>query len=138
MPKLTQYPFLIISIISLFFSYSCGPKKVTPQSKMHDSVMIIHDEVMPKMKDIYRLRKKLKKKGAQTNSPSETLEINNLIEALEEADNSMMDWMAYYDEPDEGAEGAMEYLSEEKSKIEKVENDMLSAIENAKKVLDVE
>ena len=123
MPKLTQYPFLIISIISLFFSYSCGPKKVTPQSKMHDSVMIIHDEVMPKMKDIYRLRKKLKKKGAQTNSPSETLEINNLID---------------YDEPDEGAEGAMEYLSEEKSKIEKVENDMLSAIENAKKVLDVE
>lgn len=138
MAKYKLYLALSISIIGLLLCTSCGPKKITPQSQLHDSVMVIHDEVMPKMKDIYRLRKRLKEKAEQSKSSSDIAEIKSLIAALETADDAMMDWMAAYDKPDEGAEGAMDYLGQEKIRIEKVRNEMLSAIENAKRNLDVQ
>lgn len=138
MAKYKLYVALSISIIGMLLCTSCRPKKITPQSQLHDSVMVIHDEVMPKMKDIYRLRKRLKKKVEQSKSSSDIAEIKSLIAALETADDTMMDWMAAYDKPDEGTQGAMEYLAKEKIRIEKVRDEMLSAIANAKRNLDVQ
>lgn len=135
MPKLTLYTVLSIFSISLLLYSSCGPKKITPQSELQDSVMAIHDEVMPKMRDIYKLRKGLKKKAKLVPDDSQ---VNLILESLQSADDAMMDWMASYDAPSEGAKGAMEYLAREKAKIEKVRIEMLSAIENAQKILDAE
>jgi len=100
--------------------------------------MEVHDEVMPKMKDMYRLKKQLKKK-AKTDIPQDIADkIKVANETLERADDAMMDWMADYDKPKEGAEGAMTYLKDQMTKIEIVKEEMLSAIENAQNLLNVE
>ena len=130
-PFYTILSFLVISVYLLTYS-SCGPKKITPQSQAHDSVMEIHDDVMPKMKDMYRLKKGLKNKIKEGLSDDQIAQVIHLRESIEKADDAMMDWMAGYDKPSEGAAGAMEYLEREKVKIEKVREEMLSAIENAK------
>ncbi|MFT4568802.1 MAG: hypothetical protein ACI9FN_003771 [Saprospiraceae bacterium] len=129
--------FLGISVCLLMYS-SCGPKKITPQSQLHDSVMEIHDEVMPKMRDIHRLKKGLKNKTKEGLSETQASQVSILRESLERADDAMMDWMAGYNKPSEGDTEAMEYLKREKEKIKIVREDMISAITNAQNFINAQ
>jgi hypothetical protein len=102
--------------------------------------MEIHDEVMPKMDDIYKLKEDLKKQ--LTNAPNmvdeKKKEIEALILELDSASESMMVWMRNFNPlPDSlGEEKARKYLEEQKKKVEKVKEDMLDAIEKAKNADD--
>lgn len=104
---------------------------------LDQEIMKIHDEVMPKMDEIYRLKEQLKNKIATTPALAEEKkqELENTIAGLDSASESMMDWMHQYSPiPDsvDGAEKAREYLENEMEKIRKVKEDMLEAIEKAK------
>ena len=122
-------------IISLFIILGCGPKHDNPEvKKLYDEVMEIHDEVMPKISDISKLRRKIKK---QENKPPSTL---TLIKQLEDADDGMMSWMSdfqvYKSYKDSTKESKMRYLNIEKMKIKKVSDDMHTAITTAKQHLN--
>lgn len=91
----------------------------------HEEIMVIHDEVMPKMKDIYKLKKILKKK-------KDDLVAAGLITSLEEADDAMMDWMAGYKKPHEKNEGYKQYLADQLISVHEVKDKMLNAINSAK------
>ena len=116
----------------IIFSIIISCKSASPEQKelnrLHDEVMLIHDEVMPKMRDIYQLRRQLKKE-------EENQELKDLITNLERADDAMMDWMAQYDIP-KITEDYEVYLSKQKVLIEVVRNDMLSSIKNAHSYLE--
>jgi hypothetical protein len=105
---------------------------------LYDEVMKVHDEVMPKMNDIYKLKEDLKKEIA--NAPDiveeKRKEIESAILQLDAASESMMDWMRNFDPlPDSsGEEKARQYLEEQKVKVDKVKETMLQAIENAKEL----
>ena len=102
---------------------------------LYDEVMKIHDEVMPKMNDIYKLKEELKKQIAETPGLVEEKkkEIEGTIAELDSASESMMVWMRNFNPlPDSlGEEQAREYLENEMEKVKKVKEDIMEALEKA-------
>jgi hypothetical protein len=102
---------------------------------LYDEVMKVHDEVMPKMNDIYKLKEQLKDKIANTPDMVEEKkkEIESIITQLDSASEGMMVWMRKFNPlPDStGEEQAKEYLEGEMEKIKKVKEDVRKALEEA-------
>jgi HEPN domain-containing protein len=129
---------LSLSIFSiLLVSASCGNKSehdghdhgdaVTTGNAtdaLYDEVMKVHDEVMPKMEDIYKLQQELKKQIADspTMVDEKRKKIEDKIAHLEEASKSMMVWMREFNPPADslGEETMREYLESEMEKVKKV------------------
>lgn len=103
---------------------------------LYDEVMKIHDEVMPKMDDIFRIKEELKNKIANTPDMVEEKkkEIESTISKLDSASEGMMVWMRNFNPlPDSlGEQQAKEYLENEMEKVKKVKDDVLEALEDAK------
>ena len=102
---------------------------------LYDKVMAVHDEVMPKMNDIYKQKEALKNKIAESSAmPAEEKEkIEGLISRLDSASESMMVWMRNFNPlPDSlGEEQAKEYLENEMEKVQRVKTNVLEALEEA-------
>jgi len=129
----TILPALSLFIIALI--WGCGQKTHDNQA-LYDEVMKVHDEVMPKMDDIYKLKQELKKQMAD--SAALAVEKRKMIEGnimrLDSASENMMVWMRNFNPiPDSlGEEKARAYLEDQKEKIKKVKEEMLEAIDEAK------
>ncbi len=124
----TQYfrPFLLLVSISLLLVYCKQEDKALKKiEQRHAEIMIIHDEVMPKMSDIYKLKKALKE-------IEQTEASLKLIKELEDADEAMMSWMHQYKKPTPGTKGLDNYLNDQEVLIKEVRSKMLTAIEKAK------
>lgn len=130
----------IIALFLLVFPLmltSCESPKVK-EEKMAKEVMELHDEVMPKMQDMMRLKKDLKKSMLAMDSTSAEIEtVNKLIADLEGADKEMMDWMHNYNGGQDlyTHEEIMQYLKLEKAKMEKIKLETHTAIDAAKTYL---
>lgn len=140
----------IYGIASLFMLvlWACGPNQAEKDKKQEEDlakeILAVHDEVMPKMDELVKLRKQLKDKvNTWTETAPEQHAVNiekatNLIQELDAADKAMMDWMHEYN----GGQGLydhkaiMEYLNEEKVKIDAVKTKFNGAVESAKIYLD--
>lgn len=123
----TQILAISLLVLSLI---QCKPQ--TPEQKeinqRHDEIMVIHDEVMPMMKDIYQLKKELK-------NSSQSEEAQTLIKSLDDADEAMMDWMAGYDKPSASDGDYKAYLDQQMVEVKKMQDVMLTSIDNARKYL---
>ena len=127
----------VLSLVMLSLVCGCGERKQGNQA-LYDEVMKVHDEVMPKMDDIYKLKQELKKQISD--SANLTDEKRKTIEAtilkLDAASESMMVWMRNFNPmPDSlGEEKARAYLEDQQAKIKGVKEEMLEAIEKAKEL----
>lgn len=107
-----------------------------PNQALYDQVMDVHDEVMPKMDEIMKLKRMLQQQI--TDSPDLVAErkeqLERVISNLDSASNAMMDWMHHFNPlPDSvDQEKAREYLESEMEQIKKVKTQMLEAIEKGK------
>lgn len=107
-----------------------------PNQALYDQVMDIHDEVMPKMEDLYKIKSQLQEKIA--NSPNMVKErkeaLEKMILELDEASNAMMDWMHQFNPLPDSAdeEDSRAYLETQMEKIKKVKEEMLTTLERAK------
>ena len=107
-----------------------------PNQALYEQVMDIHDEVMPKTDEIYKLKKELQDKI--TKSPDMTAdkkkELDMILLELDSADDSMMDWMHKFNPLPDTAnqEKAREYLENEMEKIKKVRELINGSIDKAK------
>jgi archaellum component FlaC len=105
---------------------------------LYDEVMKVHDEVMPKMDNIYKLKGKLKEKIDNTPdlAADKKKEIEGIILRLDSASEGMMVWMRKFNPlPDSlGEEQAKEYLEGEMEKIKKVKEDVRKVLEEAEGV----
>ncbi len=125
----------VLSLFMLSLVWSCGQKTKDNQT-LYDEVMKVHDEVMPKMDDIYKLKQALKKQMADSSNLA--VEKRKTIEAailrLDSASEGMMVWMRNFNPlPDSlGEEKARGYLEDQQEKIKKVKEEMLKAIDEAK------
>ena len=103
---------------------------------LYDQVMNIHDEIMPKMQDIYDLKKSLQEKIASTPDmiAGEKSKLEKRISNLDSVGQLMMDWMHSFSPlPDTvSQEQAREYLESEMEKIRIVKDAMLEIIEKEK------
>jgi hypothetical protein len=142
-----NFLFLILIIIV------CGCKQKSNEGENHDhsasdsietsgnealysEVMKVHDEVMPKMNDIYTLKEELKKKLSteKTLSEEKKKEIDATISKLDSASESMMIWMrGFRPLPDSlGEEKVREYLETEMEKVKNVREEIQEALESGK------
>lgn len=107
-----------------------------PNQVLYDQVMDVHDEVMPRMDDIMKLKRSLQEQIA--NTPDMVVErkqqLEKIISNLDSASSAMMNWMHEFNPlPDTvDQELAREYLEEEMEKIRKVKTLMLESIDKAK------
>ena len=121
--------FVVFLGFLLLFIYSCkekSPEAIYIQEK-HDEIIVIHDEVMPKMRDIYKLKKKIKKDTRYKDS--------SLIDSLDYAEEIMMEWMHEYKEPSESDPEYEQYLDHHMVEVSKVRDAMLRIIDNSQKAL---
>ncbi len=114
----------------------------TQQEQMWNEVMAVHDEVMPQMSEIKRLQNELKAYiGEDSSLDAEVQEkVGQAVQELSAAGEGMMSWMSNIrqleplrEEMDH--EGIMNYLKEEKTKVDKVKEDMINSIEKGKEMM---
>ncbi len=104
---------------------------------LYDKTMNIHDEVMPKMDNLYKLKKALQ--DTLANTPSLSAEQRKVYEAhivrIDSASNAMMVWMRQFNPSSAdslGSEAYRIYMEQELAKVEKVKAAMLQALEKDK------
>lgn len=120
--------------------------------KAENEVFAIHDEVMPKIDDVMKLRKRLNQRIARLDSASvgssaagtlrtdeEKEQARLLSRNLTNADSLMMGWMSHYNgdtltklSPDD----ALRYLSDQKDQITDVQTKLNTSVDQARQFLD--
>jgi len=115
------------------------------QAALYKEVIDIHDEVMPKMRDINELLQSIDGRISEYKADSllnsdqiaEKQNLESTRELLEEANEGMMQWMRDFEQitDDQEHEVVINYLTEEKRKIEKIREDILAVIEEAEQSL---
>ncbi len=126
---------LKITLIVLVSSLIGCDKPVKQEKPLYDQVMDIHDEVMPKMNDLYKLRKQLQDSIANTADipEEEKMEMEQTILQLDSASNSMMVWMREFNPPDQKDKDAFQkYMESELVKVKKMREDVMWALDKAK------
>ena len=112
-----------------------------PNQALYEEVIDIHDEVMPKMEDIYGLKKALEEKIA--NTPDLTVEkkaeFEQMIASLDSANNAMMNWMHHFTPQPDSAdrENVREYYETEIENIKKVRDITNETLAKAKALAEV-
>jgi chromosome segregation ATPase len=105
---------------------------------LEEEVNKIHEEVMPKMSDLYKWKNKLKDLDSiKSISPEKKKEIQSGIQKIDSAYDGMMNWMHEF-KPEEhrpNEEAAREYLEDQMQKIQQVKEDIQEAIEKANSVV---
>ena len=123
---------LLISIFIITSLLSCRENHSNPEVQaLYDEVMFVHDEVMPEMSTIHRLKKQIRK------LPEQDSLCYDLIKQLDEADEAMMSWMAQFKTDKEASDQEkINYLKEEKNKITEVSRLMKTSISDATSFLE--
>jgi hypothetical protein len=98
---------------------------------LYNQVMDIHDEVMPKMEDLYNKKKDLQ--ALLNNSPSaaDKKKFETRIAEIDSANKLMEDWMHEFNPPDTASvdkEQIRAYLESEMVKVKRVKEAMLEAL----------
>jgi HEPN domain-containing protein len=101
---------------------------------LYEKVMDIHDAVMPKMNDLYKLKKKLQDKLNSDLPEDKQKEIESLLAQIEAASEGMMVWMREFNPPgDEVSEEELrEYLEGQMEKIKTVSDAIIEVLEKGK------
>ncbi|GMN06836.1 hypothetical protein MTsPCn5_22250 [Croceitalea sp. MTPC5] len=133
----------VICLLALLVSISCKQEKKTEtEPTQMEKVMIIHDEVMPKMGKLSKLVSELKEK-VDTTETGRKYEM--AMKDLQKANKSMMDWMMGFgdrfdsDEILNGKELTAEkqaWLNEEEEKVVALKEQINSSIEKAEALLN--
>lgn len=105
----------------------------SPNQALYEEVMNIHDEVMPKMNDLYKAKTSLQKQLDMPGiSDSEQQDIKRKIERIDSASEGMMVWMRQFNPVADsaGEEKARAYLEAELVKVKEVRQKILDALKS--------
>jgi hypothetical protein len=111
--------------------------EISANEALYNEVMKIHDEVMPKMNDIHKLKMSIREKIEKNPKlpQADRIKLDAMYAKLDSANDGMMVWMREFRPmPDSvGEEKAKLYLENEMERVKKVRQNMLNAIEAAGK-----
>ena len=132
--------YLLIFVLGLIISCDTERKK---EQALYKEVMDTHDEVMPEMGTLRALSKTLQlhadsiQQDSTRLDPEELFRIDSLKERLEKANESMRQWMRDFQPLEEGTPHGevLQFLIEQKKRIDKVRDDMMKAKDGADKYL---
>ena len=97
--------------------------------------MEIHDEVMPMISDMVKIRKDLAQTLGESDSTRQ-VQVKQCIRDLQTAEKGMWDWMAEYKKPTTYDGDSPAYLSDQKQAIQVVSDAMKSSYEQAQKIMN--
>ncbi|WKZ58979.1 MAG: hypothetical protein QY309_14025 [Cyclobacteriaceae bacterium] len=126
----------LLTLLSFTLTY-CGQKKAEedPNKVLYNEVMDIHDEVMPSMDELYRLKKDLEEKIK--NSPDlvedKKQQMEQTVLLLDSASKSMMSWMREFSPEEYEKEAQRDYLEKELKRVQTVKDVMLKALDEGRK-----
>lgn len=116
-----------------------GCKTDTPveQRDEYKEIMKVHDDAMEKIGEINDLTNKLQQQTVNQADSLMAEKSKPVQEMLEKADDGMMNWMQEWKVPEDiSKENLDKFFSDQKQKVDKVNNDIDKAIEQAKKFLE--
>lgn len=148
---MAKFTFVVAGLFAVSSAFwACGSGEGAVKEAEND-VFALHDEVMPRMDDIMKLRKQLKQRIAAldsvkaTGSATATLRTNEekeqvmlLSRNLNNADSLMMGWMSGYNGDTLAklsSDEALKYLTEQKDQLIDVKTKVNSSIEQTKQFL---
>lgn len=125
-------------IVLPFLIASACQQLPSEEKKLYEEVMFIHDEVMPKTKNIYRKSKALKSMVSEKTDNMKNKQISKVLDQLDQADKAMFDWMAAFKKKNDFEEGYdyQAYLASEKIRIQAVADAMNSSLANAEQFIN--
>lgn len=137
-----NFKITLLALVALAGLSACANDKAKEkdQQKLWDEMMVVHDEVMPKMSEINALSKQMEAALSDTTLTEELRDAaRKSLYDLQAADKAMWDWMYGIQQlPDLRAskqhEEILQYLQEETAKITEVKSSMLASIEAAESV----
>lgn len=127
----------LLTLLAFTLTY-CGQKKAEedPNKVLYNEVMDIHDEVMPSMDELHRLKKDLEEKIK--NSPEliedKKQQMEQTVLLLDSASKSMMSWMREFNPEEYEKEAQRDYLEKELKRVQTVKDVMLKALDEGRKV----
>jgi hypothetical protein len=126
-----------LMIALLLWVAGCSNKKETVQEErsLYDRVMDVHDEVMPSMGELNRLKRELADKiNNASDLPREKREaLEATVLKIDSASRSMMVWMREFNPEDFTGEEQQQYLENEMKRIQEVKSAMLEALDEGRK-----
>ncbi len=124
----------VIGVLALFIWVACANPNQEQVEKLDKQIMDTHDEVMPKMGEVLKLRKQIQAKLDSCANPACTDTLNKLSYALTKADADMMKWMRAYRKPG-NHDSALVYLEGQWKAINVVKTQILGSIVHAEAYL---
>jgi hypothetical protein len=127
--------FILLAAALLGASACSNARQEAAQQKAWDEMMVVHDEVMPRMSEINTLAKSIETSLADTTLSAELrAAAEQTLAELEAADKAMWDWMYDLQQlPDLRAksphEDILRYIEAETAEITEVKTAMLRSIE---------
>ena len=125
--------FFLLIATNLFLSFSaCKSEDKESETNLNQEIMKIHDEVMPKMGDLNRMKRQLnayKDEVPDDNAAMKDSLINAIL-VLSKTEDNMNDWMASYKypNPEMKHEEMMKYLKGQQDTIKQINNDVFMSI----------
>ncbi len=136
----SSYSFLNIARIAsvagiLLILSSCSDS--ASLEKDRKALMDLHDKEMAKMGQIFSLKEQLNVLSDSVSSAEEKAMLKERIDRLQEANESMMDWMRNYQDPaaDTPADEQKAYYANEMVKMKQVESLIGQSIDSAQILL---
>ncbi len=121
----------------VLFLAACDDGSKKQIETLKKETMDVHDEAMKDLADMNRVSRQLKDYlTVATMTPEQSEQFTATLAAIEKADDDMTAWMGSYEDP-KGQEpaAAIQYLQEQKQKMEKNRDDIRAAIAAGKKLL---
>lgn len=124
--------FFLTSFFAISLLSSCENEKVQEAKKLNQQIMVVHDEVMPKLGELNSLKQHVKQ-YSQITSPENAALKDSLIQGilvLTEADEAMMNWMAQYEYPNPklNDEEILKYLTAQKDSVKQMSDKIYMAM----------
>ena len=137
---LRKHFYLVIILLSTLVGFGCSDVEKKDQNILKKEVIAVHDEVMPHLQTLEEYKEKLHKieealvNGDTSNSAPVVSKIQDMTKELGRSSEAMMNWMRSYQHqlPEDMEHTAvMEYLNEEKVKINEVKDRILNSMNAA-------
>lgn len=109
---------LLSFLFSLLIFSSCNQAEEKLSQELNDQVMQLHDHLMGKTEDVLKLKSKL----ASLSNEKDSINIHKIINSLNKADESMMDWMHQFSLDSLGKMDALNKISYLKKQLEALKN----------------
>lgn len=133
MLKMTKSPFLLLLAFGFVLSFSaCKSENKEAETLLNQEIMKVHDEVMPKMGDINRMKRQLS--AYKDEVPDDNAEMKdsliNAILLLAKTEDNMNDWMSgyKYPNPEMKHDDMMKYLKGQQDTIKQINDDVFMTI----------